>query len=647
MKYIYSVGFILLLSFSCQKKYDPLEEALQMAGDNRAELEKVLSYYKKDSLKYRAACFLIENMPYHSFYDEAELEKYLKYYKCCSEREKEIVQIIDSLVNVDGILSLTDMEKKNDIQNINSEYLTDNIDWAFKVWREQPWFKNVDFNTFCEYILPYRVGNEKPAYWRKHLYEICNPLLDSIRSLPECADPLFAATFLMDTLSKINIILTNKLPVGPNVGPDIVHWRVGACRELCDIAAYSLRSVGIPCSIDYMTRGDNNAVHSWNVLIAKDRNEYMINFPYTTFIPTEELADRKGKVFRHTFSLNREEMKRINTKPAAVHPSFRYPLFVDVTAAYAGRWSRNLVLSKNILYDKNATWDIVYLCTSRWLEWLPISLTKADRDSLRFTDVEGNNVFQLATWDSSGLHPVSDPFLFEKETGNIRYFHSSAHQDTVHLYCKFPLHNERYIYNMLHGVFEGSNDPYFLKADTLYLIDNLPVRRYTAICIDSNKKYRFVRYKGGKESYCNVAEVEFYETENLSVPLKGRVIGTPGCLSGDGSHEYANAFDGDPYTSFEYKHPSSGWTGLALGAPKSIGKIRYVPRNYDNFIRQGDTYELFYWQNRQWNSAGKQQAHSDSLYYTAPQNSLLYLKNHTRGKEERIFEYRDGRQIFW
>jgi len=30
-----------------------------------------------------------------------------------------------------------------------------------------------------------------------------------------------------------------------------------------------------------------------------------------------------------------------------------------------------------------------------------------------------------------------------------------------------------------------------------------------------------------------------------------------------------------------------------------------------------------------------------------PTNALLWLRNHTRGKEERIFTYEEGRQEFW
>ena len=54
------------------------EQALQQAGDNRAELEEVLAHFKDDPdpLKYRAAKFLIENMPYHYTYEGDAVEAY-------------------------------------------------------------------------------------------------------------------------------------------------------------------------------------------------------------------------------------------------------------------------------------------------------------------------------------------------------------------------------------------------------------------------------------------------------------------------------------------------------------------------------------------------------------------------------------------
>lgn len=40
-------------------------------------------------------------------------------------------------------------------------------------------------------------------------------------------------------------------------------------------------------------------------------------------------------------------------------------------------------------------------------------------------------------------------------------------------------------------------------------------------------------------------------------------------------------------------------------------------------------------------------ANSDSLVYNVPKGALLYLKNHSGGVDERIFEYVDGEQVFW
>ena len=68
-----------------------LERALAAAGPNRAELEKVLVRYAarpEDSLKYRAAVFLIENMPGHTYYRGEQLDNYLEYYAILPEAKQ-------------------------------------------------------------------------------------------------------------------------------------------------------------------------------------------------------------------------------------------------------------------------------------------------------------------------------------------------------------------------------------------------------------------------------------------------------------------------------------------------------------------------------------------------------------------------------
>jgi hypothetical protein len=91
------------------------------------------------------------------------------------------------------------------------------------------------------------------------------------------------------------------------------------------------------------------------------------------------------------------------------------------------------------------------------------------------------------------------------------------------------------------------------------------------------------------------------------------------------------------------------WVGLDLGKQEQISRIRYLPRNDDNNIRIGDSYELFYWDKGAWSSLGKQTGDDTHvlIYENCPANALFLLHNHTRGKEERIFTYEHEKQMFW
>ncbi|MDE6769801.1 MAG: discoidin domain-containing protein, partial [Muribaculaceae bacterium] len=184
--------------------------------------------------------------------------------------------------------------------------------------------------------------------------------------------------------------------------------------------------------------------------------------------------------------------------------------------------------------------------------------------------------------------------------------------------------------------------------DTLATISEEPYRLYTTVTSKSDKPYRYVRYRGADNSYCNIAELAFYTGEQ---PLPGKAIGTDKPWGGVTNRGIQAVFDGDPYTSFDYSEPSGGWVGLDLGNPKRIDRIVYTPRNRDNFIRTGDQYELFYWESAQnkWRSLGSKTATADSIDFQSPLGALLYLKNHTRGNDERIFLYDHNakRQIFY
>ena len=78
MKRIIYIIFCTFL-ISCGQYNAELENALKLAGENRHELEKVLYHYSQnpsDSLKLRAATFLIENMPGHYTLEGSLIDAY-------------------------------------------------------------------------------------------------------------------------------------------------------------------------------------------------------------------------------------------------------------------------------------------------------------------------------------------------------------------------------------------------------------------------------------------------------------------------------------------------------------------------------------------------------------------------------------------
>ena len=162
----------LLFMFSCQ--HDKLlESALQLAGNNRSELEYVIDYYKEtgDRQKLDAAKFLIKNMPGHQ-HAVSNLDSFN--YKAYEEMINNNISQEDALFLLKKKYTALFFHRP-DVEVIKAQYLINNIEWAFKVWREAPWGKQISFDHFCNEILPYRVGSEPLEEWREHYYNSSFP----------------------------------------------------------------------------------------------------------------------------------------------------------------------------------------------------------------------------------------------------------------------------------------------------------------------------------------------------------------------------------------------------------------------------------------------------------------------------------------
>jgi hypothetical protein len=109
------------------------------------------------------------------------------------------------------------------------------------------------------------------------------------------------------------------------------------------------------------------------------------------------------------------------------------------------------------------------------------------------------------------------------------------------------------------------------------------------------------------------------------------------------------AFDGDVLTYAKADSAEGSWIGLDFGGIRQVVEIRILPHNDDNFIRRGEHYRLQYWHQGAWHTLGDRTGdeRQSIRFESCPSQALFRLRNLTKGKEERIFVWRSGRQEWW
>ncbi|MDR1673471.1 MAG: hypothetical protein LBS09_08470, partial [Bacteroidales bacterium] len=141
------VTALIISVFACTPH--GIEQTLKLAGDNRAELEKVMAHYRAagDEQKLKAAEYLIANMADKFAYEGGNLPHYDVIFHLFDSLYRagmyagetlEITGAWDSLTSHYGKINPDDLEQKWDAQTITADYLIRQIDVAFEAWRSSP-----------------------------------------------------------------------------------------------------------------------------------------------------------------------------------------------------------------------------------------------------------------------------------------------------------------------------------------------------------------------------------------------------------------------------------------------------------------------------------------------------------------------------
>ena len=626
---------LLLLLFSCKgRQTNYLEQALALAGDNRPELEKVLQRYASnpgDSLKYRAAVFLIENMPEHysckypdylqSYYDELCNGVSLDYDNITN---KHIIEHISAEYNSDTI-NTTVM----DIQTLTAEYIIDNIERAFDVWENGEWATHVSFDDFCEYILPYKSGELQPIdNWREYAKDMLKGDIDLLHYCDLYKNLAFQAA---TSVSK-EIITLNRQDYPPgNINSipikdirTIIKMPYGSCEDHTFLALSIMRSKGIPVMGDFTPQWPFQAAgHSWNILLNNNGKNMIFSAGSSTPREVHKPDEKMAKVFRNCYAINREILS-IHSSEKTVPSTFKNYFLKDVTDEYMNTNDVEIKIPATF----GNKYKYAYLAVFDNKNWIPVQYGKVTGKKVLFKNMGRNCMYMPVFYSESGVIPFDFPFCISPK-GTIRRYEADKAQDTtLHIYRKYFIAKHCYgVGNRTQGGrFEAANCADFKDAVTVHVIPNFTVQSGEVFLDTLQTPYRYWRYYSADNQYNNMAELYFFKEGNEQ-PVYGKIIGTNGSCSNQKINEKEAVFDGDPLTYYDALTYSHSWIGMDFEHPVKIKKISYTPRGDGNDITPGDIHELLYWCDNQWITTGQRKTADIKLVYgSIPSNTIIGLE---------------------
>ena len=640
--------YIFVLFISCTNQIERnISNTLQNAKDNSMALEAVFHYYEKENpneLKLEAARFLIANMNGHYSTQSKTLERFQHKIHHYSDTIVLNMPVINRLWKEASNEGKKEVSSLYDAETLSAEFLIDNIEKSFATWQASAWKNEVDFDTFCQYVLPYRFRNEVlPSIgWRDSLYNEYYPLIAGEKDIKRAFAILQAKVWSQVGSSSSDVpYIINVL--------DLKRQRRATCIQRCVLLGSVLRAVGIPAAIDNVTHWANYSQtgHSWVAMVIKDGT-------YTVY-EKDSIARQHNRLDASSFKVNEQALKdypidglfkkkytRIGRTMYALQeipekldwswslvPKFVNSFSMDVSEAYK---KTGTVSIKSHLKTKYA-----YLCTfTTGKDWEPVAYAKVKRSICQFENMGDSVVYLPVVYKEEKMQPVEYPFLWMNQQKK-HFIPDTIHCQTIVLTRKYPLTGNflntwtRFIGSKL----EGSQHRDFSKNEVLDTIATTP-GFHTDIALKPTQAYRYFRFVTPDDCKVPITEIECWNGEQR----------LSGSYFGEKATHPENCFDGDTFTPS--KQLKEGYSiGVDFGKPQSLTHIIFYPKNDGNYVIPDNEYELFYYDNK-WVSLGRKSSKDYSLVYEkVPSNAIYLLKNLTKGREERIFSYENGIQIWY
>lgn len=667
-KYFAIIGsFIIILAGCCNNN---LNQALELAGNNRSQLETVLEHYDNEPEKLKAAQFLIENMIDAYSEDYRITEACMPFYD--SYDSLMLTHSYDSLLRVFdyGKMKLwdkqvdsmwADFSAKNreklcfkqcaDLQQITAQRLITEIDQAFDVWQSNVYVRDCSFEDFCEYILPYRHRN--------------GLVIDSSRQIfRNRHEKDFFRQQGKDMFEEMDFLLYRYHHVSHSgfAGTEIpIHTalimeklRHGLCEQRCWFNSILFSSLGMAVATDFVPAwGNRNNSHTWNVVI-KDGKSYAFEafwdqdrWKYKRIYNNVSCDSiwgryRLPKVYRRTFKRYFDgPIADKDEKMSDIPNLFKDVRKKDVSAEYFE--TSDVVLS---LTDVPKGVKYVYLCVLNYNQWEPVQWGAIENGKAVFKDM-GRDILYLPMYCRSGIMlQAGEPFVLKKDGKTETIFPTEETETVVISHFSGALgyvKNKAYFKHIAGSVIVGGCDTK-TPTDTICIFPNNIELNSVNIGSQCRKPVNRIRmYLPDK--HVALGNLEFFKETDIGKEKLCNVTIKSDLPMSDKGETPAAILDEHSATSYTC-NVDCGYIDFDLGETCIISEVKFMPYQHCEFDKKY-SYKLCKWQNG-WKTISVSKGGGTLTFENVPCNSLLMVmpSNNTERVGSRPFLYRNG-EVIW
>lgn len=670
-------------------------KALAQAGKNRASLEQALKSYRPGSMEYKAACFLIANMPYHSIGGRIQgLDRkldtmirtadqaYNQLIQGSTAEEQESdplhariqaaaeasAQANQQMAWTDPVITVAD---EPDIVALDGKFIRKQVEHCCKMRRASKRLMQMSDADFFDYILSYRSVSDYP------LVTTADTLSD-IFSKYLRADTATVAVPLAERYNRATWWLRHwggDYPFDTSIGWREMFFSRDAhdCVDMAFYGAQILRACGWPATVEYNTAYKIWSGRHYDLAIPSSWNGEWQSFSPETEVPrpAEDRFKNCLNIYRMHFAPQDGTPIKLRAEGEPVPDELADPCIEDVSSHYTEVCHLSLPLSK----DVSANRKLVYLASFQsHTGWVPVTWGTIDRKNgkMEFQHVVTDHLYLPMTYGTDGQLTAIGAAFRLKHTGkqNSLITPRSSAYEALHLNSnatkqvevsvsrKFPRKPSMLAcaHRAVGTVVLGADNESFQHADTLGTILIAPEDEWTDLSLKTHRPYRYYRVAApAADPHVMLSEIQFLtsRTHNYTNVMQPTALDSTAKADSLWMRlmdepldkcQWKAEYDGDVKTA------PDGWPDvtLKLAEPQQVERLRFMVKNAENHVKPGVLYTLRHWNGSTWEEVWT--GHTRTNHLPALKlhvGDLYWLEYVINGAEELPFIVQeDGSVIF-